>query len=162
MFSTAAGSRAGETLTMPITSVNLKPYEGTIAMEGRFEANTLPNQYIMGLGDTTVNSLVSLRVQSDALQFVIYNAGSAQGFLSKSAIGNNAFKVATAYSNTIFTGSFDGEAVQTAGPGIGIPPYGIITIGGGYGSGPRRVYIKNMAYYPKALSNSELISITSL
>ena len=102
-------------------------------------------------------------MQSDNFTFLIYNSGSAQGFITKSFFGisNNAFKTAAAYSNTGFVASFDGEAVQTAGPGIGVPPYGVITIGGGFSTGVQKCYLKNIAYYPTKLSNAELISITS-
>lgn len=165
VYSTSATTtRAGETFTIPVSSVALKPYEGTVAIEGRFDSNTFAyNQYIFGLGDTTINSLISYRMQNDNFTFLIYNSGSAQGFISKSfsGIGNNAFKTAAAYSNTGFVASFDGGAIQSAGPGIGVPPYGIITIGGGFSSGAEKVYIKNIAYYPVKLSNTELISITS-
>ena len=164
VVSSTSATRAGETCTMPISSVKMKPYEGTLSIEGRYESNTLPNMYIVGLGDTTTNSLISFRMQSDNLSFLVYNAGSNQGssiYKSFFGIGNNAFKAAAAFSNTGWVGCFDGEPVQTAGPGIGVPPYGIITIGGAYSGGVRRAYIKNVTYYPSKLSNTELLSITS-
>lgn len=166
IYSTATTTRTAETLTMPVSSVALKPYEGTVAVEARYDCNTFTNnQYLLGLGltDGSTNSLISYRMLSDNLTFLIYNNGPAQGFITKSfvGIGNNAFKAAAAYSNTGFVGSFDGEAVQTAGPGIGVPPYGIITIGSGYTTTVDRAFIRNVAYYPTKLSNTELISITS-
>ena len=164
VISSTAATRAGETCTMPISSVKMKPYEGTLAIEGRYESNTFPNMYMVGLGDTTTNSLISFRMQSDNLSFLVYNAGSNQGssiYKSFAGIGNTAFKAAAAFSNTGWVGTFDGEPIQSAGPGIGVPPYGVISIGGAYSGGVRRAYIKNVTYYPSKLSNTELISITS-
>lgn len=163
VYTTSATTRASETLSMPTASVNLRPHEGTLGVEGRYDGEITTNQYIVGLGDTTVNSLISFRMLNDNLTFLIHTGGSSQGFVQKSffSMGNSAFKAVAAYSNTGWNVSFDGGAVQTAGPGIGVPPYGIITIGGGFGGGVERGYIKNVTYYPAKLSNAELISITS-
>lgn len=164
VYTAAATTRASETMTIPVASVNLKPYEGTLAIEGRVDGESTTNQYLVGLGDTTANSLISYRMLTDNLTFLIHNSGPSQGSFAKSysGISNSAFKAAAAYSNTGWVGSFDGGAIQSAGPGIGVPQYGIITIGSGFSDAVlRRGYIKNVTYYPAKLSNTELISITS-
>ena len=162
VYTSSAASRATETLTIPRTSANLKPYEGTISMEGKMEGDIVTNQYLYGLGDSTVNALISTRMQGNTMTFVVYNGGNAQGFV---ALKNYAgltpeFKTATSFSNTSWVGALDGAITGAAGPGVGLPAYGAITIGGGYTS-VRRAYIKNFAYYPAKLSNNELISMTA-
>lgn len=162
VYTSSAASRANETLTIPRTSVNLKPYEGTVSMEGKMEGDIVTNQYLYGLGDGTVNALISTRMQANTMTFVVYNGGNAQGFVTlKNYAGLTPdFKTATSFSNTSWVGALDGAIVGAAGPGVGLPVYGSITIGGGYVS-VRRAYIKNFAYYPSKLSNNELISMTA-
>jgi hypothetical protein len=135
-----------------------------LCLEAKLLNDLTSNQYIVGLGDGTVNALNSIRVQAGALQHVVYNGGTAQGFTSTSSIANNVtFRAATGYSNTGWISAFDGVLVGPTGPGLnGIPPYGTITINGGFGLGIRSGYIKNVTYYPAKLSNTELISIASV
>lgn len=163
VYTSSAASRANETVTIPITSVSLKPYEGTISMEGRMEGDLTLNQYMYGLGNGTVDALISTRMQSNTMSFVVYTGGNAQGFVTlKSYTGlTPEFKTATSFSNTSWVGALDGAIVGAAGPGVGLPQYGIITIGRGFSSGVRRMYIKNFVYYPAKLSNNELISMTA-
>ena len=65
------------------------------------------------------------------------------------------------FSNTSFVGALDGAVIGSLNLNLGIPTYGTVTIGGGFGSGVRIAYIKNFAYYPAKLSNNELISMTA-
>ena len=163
VYSTATVTRAAETATIPRTSVNLKPFEGTLCVEAKLLNDLTTNQYIASLGDGTVNALNSIRVASSVVQHVIYNGGTAQGYTSSPTLSNNVtFKVAGGYSNTGWMTAYDGILTGPAGPGLnGLPPYGTITINGGFGSGIRSGYIKSVVYYPAKLSNTELISITS-
>ena len=164
VFSSSGSTRASETVSIPISSVNLKPYEGTMTIEGKVDGEILNNQYLYSLGDGTVNSLIAYRVSGGAVQFVNYNRGISQGSLDIQYpyTSGTSFKGAVSFANTRWTSSSNGVIVNTQDGTntYGIPPYGTITIGHGY-SQTRRAYFKNVAYYPKALSNTELNSITS-
>lgn len=164
VYTSATTSRSAEYATIPITSVNLKPYEGTIAMEGRVDGDITNNQYLFSLGDGTVNSLISFKCQSNNVQTVFFNRGVSQGTLNHVVgyVPGTPFKIASSFSNTGWVASTNGVRTDSVN-GInlyGIPPYGTITIGGGF-TQARRVYFKNIAYYPKKLSNNEINSITS-
>jgi hypothetical protein len=163
VYTSSASSRANETLTIPRTSVNLKPYEGTVLLEGKIEGNITLNQYLYGLGDGTVWALISTRIQSNFLSALVFNATIAQGSVAlKDYTGQTpVFKTAMSFSNTSVVGALDGAVIGSFNLNLGLPQYGTITIGGGFGSGVRRAYIKNFAYYPAKLSNNELISMTA-
>lgn len=155
--------RNTDVLAMPASSAKMRPYEGTILFEGELCGNAAPNQYICSLGDGTVESLISIRHISNTVQFVVYNKGSSQGsiVLQDPYVANTPYKTAIAFSNTGWYASHNGVPIAGVyGPGIGVPPYGSITIGSGFNS-VNRAYIKNFAYYPAKLSNTELTTITS-
>ena len=164
VYTSSSASRATELLTIPRTSVNLKPYEGTVSMEGTIEGDLTTNQYLYGLGDGTTNALISARMQSNTMQFLVYNGGNSQGGAAYKTYSGvtPVFKISSSYSNTGWVSALDGAITSSAGPGTaGLPQYGTITIGSGFASGVRRAYIKNFAYYPAKLSNNELISMTA-
>jgi hypothetical protein len=164
VYTSSSASRATEVLTIPRTSVNLKPYEGTVSMEGTIEGDLTTNQYLYGFGDGTTNALISARMQSNTMQFLVFNGGNSQGGAAYKTYSGvtPVFKISSSYSNTGWVSALDGAIISSAGPGTaGLPQYGTITIGSGFGSGVRRAYIKNFAYYPAKLSNNELISMTA-
>ena len=153
-------TRATDLLSMPAPYYALTPAQGTMFVDVNMDGDTANNQYIFALGNGSTLNLTSIKIASGYMQGHVYNNNyQHNGVNNVVAIGNN--KIAYAYSNTLAAAVVNGGVYNVGyADGYGVAPYNTLTIGSGYDY-LRRGYIRSVSYYPRPLTSSEMISITS-
>jgi hypothetical protein len=139
--------------------------EGTLYVEGTFNAQTSATKRILSLSDGTINNeiLIQNPLNSNNIQFVVIDAAStvvAVTVSNKITFGTN-FKVAFVYSENYFVAYFNGEKIAEDLSGT-VPLCSKVTLGRGNNTTLHEGTVKNLQVYTTALSDVELIALTTL
>jgi hypothetical protein len=138
--------------------------EGTLYVEGTFNAQTSATKRILSLSDGTINNeiLIQNPLNSNNIQFVVIDAAStvvAVTVSNKITFGTN-FKVAFVYSENYFVAYFNGEKIAEDLSGS-VPLCSKVTLGRGNNTTLHEGTVKNLQVYTTALSDLEIETITS-
>jgi hypothetical protein len=141
---------------------------GTVYWEANLQGSNTsgsgPTGYIYAIGDGTSSNYLSALVDNNQrLTSYVYRNGVAQSSYLNTGYTNGAFvKAIFAYQVNSFATSLAGGTPVTLGTGT--PPNAVTTlyIGNGYnGSLPMNGRIKKFAYYPLALTNTQIQSLSA-
>jgi len=159
---TTALTRAADVASVNTLSPWFNASEGTIYSE--FSAyNTSASRALAQLDDTGFNNRIFAFIQSNnGMQTNVVVGGSSvaqlfpAGTYTSPAIG----KVSQSYAVNNFASCFDGGAVSTDTSGA-IPTVTQMRIGFDGGSAYANGHLRRITYYPRRLSDAELVAITS-
>jgi hypothetical protein len=158
-------TRVAETVSKTGISSLIGQTEGTLYVEGTFNAQTSATKRILSLSDGTINNeiLIQNPLNSNNIQFVVIDAAStvvAVTVSNKITFGTN-FKVAFVYSENYFVAYFNGEKIAEDLSGT-VPLCSKVTLGRGNNTTLHEGTVKNLQVYTTALSDVELIALTTL
>jgi hypothetical protein len=166
---TTALTRAADVASVNTLSPWFNSVEGTVYAEWTNLAATMPTgaaQVVARIGDATGNNFISLfqfqNASSKASQNM-FSGGANPGRLdSGGAYSNATVKAAAAFAASDRALSTNGTAATTSATGA--MPLSATRMGIGIDdtfNGPLNGYLRRITYYPRRLSNAELVSITS-
>jgi hypothetical protein len=142
------------------TSDWFKQGVGTMYFEAETRRITY-NQRFWVLSDGTLANRILSRSSSGNNNILIYNFGTTiQASLTQSITNDTYFKSVLSYTNDNINLSVDGNAVVNDSAGT-IPIVDRLNIGNGYiNANTLNGHIKKLTYYPKALTDNEIIDLT--
>jgi hypothetical protein len=166
---TAALTRAADVASVNTLSPWYNATASTLYAEWTNLAATMPTgaaQVVARIGDATGNNFISLfqfqNASSKASQNM-FSGGANPGRLdSGGAYSNATVKAAAAFAASDRALSTNGTAATTSATGA--MPLSATRMGIGIDdtfNGPLNGYLRRITYYPRRLSNAELVSITS-
>lgn len=158
----AATTRASDAVTMPIGAW-YNPVVSSMAVESLLPTVSLVLQGLLLIDDGTTSNRIILRNSSGVASVASVVSGSPTINLTGSAItAGSVFKVAGQVSSNSSAVEYNGGAPVTAAGGA--IPSGLTTVRLGQnsvGAAFANGYIRRVRYWPRALSNSDLIRYTT-
>jgi hypothetical protein len=159
---TTALTRAADVASVNTLTPWFNAVEGTLFAEASVPVPAAYTGFVYLLG-TFADGIMYFR-QSDFQPVDRVRVSGADQFINgfgATWTTTAVFKNAQAYKANDFAGSVNGGAVATDSSGT-VPSVSVLQIGGiGSGSSPFNGYLRRITYYPRRLSNAELVSITS-
>jgi hypothetical protein len=159
---TVSVTRSVDVGTVALSAFDFNAVEGTLFSEASTFVSSAPDATVVTIDDTTTANRVDLRInQSASLYSSVASASSTSAqFTAGSTVVDQIFKQAIRYKLNDFNFCYDSNLST---PDVsGAVPVGLTTLrlgsyaGGGYFNG----HIKHIAYFPVALSDANLQSIT--
>ena len=157
----AQGTRAADALSIPTANFPYNASEGTLYVEGSvpaFPGNAYLTQFDDGTGN---NSLISY-FNNGNLWGDAYNGGVTQAHIQSGTSNytvNTFYRMGLAYSLNSTNIAVNGVAA-TVDTTCTIPTVTILRIGSIPSGTPTSSWIKQVAYFPRRLSDAELILLT--
>lgn len=141
-----------------LATIGYNALEGTLYVEGYTALGIGASSInLVSLNDGTANELIALRhvTGGTTIDYTVVDGGVAQVDTAGTAVTAGAsFKAAIAFKANDFAQSVNGGAAQTDASGT-VPTVDRLTLGAFNGT------IKNLRYYPRRLSDAELVALTA-
>jgi hypothetical protein len=159
---TVSVTRSADVATVALSAIDFNAVEGTLFSEASTFVSSAPDATVVTIDDTTTANRVDLRInQSASLYSSVASASSTSAaFTAGSTVVDQIFKQAIRYKSNDFNFCYDSNLST---PDLaGDVPVGLtmLRLGSYSGGGQLNGHIKRITYFPVALSDANLQSIT--
>jgi hypothetical protein len=157
----STATRSADIASIPVTDFGYNQKSGTVVVEiGTHAGDATGSQYVISLDDSSISDRIQINRSTGDYRYFVADGNVTQ--VSQSVgLGGDGSKVAFAYALNNFAATEDGDTPVTDTVGT-VPIISKVSIGMAYNSTlPINGHIKSIQYFPRRLSNQQLVDLTS-